>query len=105
MTLPRRLMLLAKEAGVLPSFDVVLNSLPEEEITAVLDGRAYLSAKVAALRAHRSQVDLENGLLATFAKIPEFALEHYVLVRGERGPGSEPYGWEDDLFAGLGDSA
>lgn len=105
MTLPRRMMLAALEAGVLPSLDRVPNSLPDEEITAVLDGRAYLSGKVAALRAHRSQVDLDNGLLGIFAKIPEFALEHYVLVRGERGPGSQPHGWEDDLFAGLGDPA
>jgi N-acetyl-1-D-myo-inositol-2-amino-2-deoxy-alpha-D-glucopyranoside deacetylase len=33
---------------------------------------------------------------------PEFAIEHYQLVRGERGPaGANPQGWEDDLFAGL----
>lgn len=101
MTLPRRVIQAALAAGMLSSSDVVPNSLPDEEITAVLDGREYLSAKVAALRAHRSQVDLENGILATFARIPEFALEHYVLVRGQRGPGSGPHGWEDDLFAGL----
>jgi N-acetyl-1-D-myo-inositol-2-amino-2-deoxy-alpha-D-glucopyranoside deacetylase len=105
MTLPRRVIQLALDAGVLSSLDDVPHSLPDEEITAVLDGREYLGAKVAALRAHRSQVDLENGILAPFAKMPEFALEHYVLVRGERGTGSGPYGWEDDLFAGLAGSA
>jgi N-acetyl-1-D-myo-inositol-2-amino-2-deoxy-alpha-D-glucopyranoside deacetylase len=28
-------------------------------------------------------------------------VEHYRLVKGEKGPGTGPYGWEDDLFAGL----
>ena len=105
MTLPRRLIHAAVEAGMLSSMVGVPNSLPDEEITAMLDGRQYLSTKIAALRAHRSQVDLDNGILATFAKMPEFALEHYQLVRGVRGPGSGPHGWEDDLFAGLDGSA
>jgi N-acetyl-1-D-myo-inositol-2-amino-2-deoxy-alpha-D-glucopyranoside deacetylase len=102
MTLPRRLLQTALDAGVLPAWDGLPNSLHDEEITAVLDGRDYLGTKLAALRAHRSQVDLDSGIFAIFATLPEFALEHYVLVRGERGPGSGPYGWEDDLFAGLG---
>ncbi len=105
MTLPRQAIQAAVDAGMLSSLDGMPNSLPDEEITAVVDGREYLSSKVAALRAHRSQVDLEHGFLAVFSKIPEFAVEHYVLVRGERGPGSGPHSWEDDLFAGLEDSA
>jgi hypothetical protein len=39
--------------------------------------------------------------VAIVAKISEFAVENYQLVRGERGPGSGPYGWESDLFAGV----
>ncbi|MGH3795121.1 MAG: N-acetyl-1-D-myo-inositol-2-amino-2-deoxy-alpha-D-glucopyranoside deacetylase [Pseudonocardiaceae bacterium] len=99
--LARSLIERAVATGVLPSVDDV-PSVPDEEITAVVDGRAHLGAKVAALRAHRSQVDLENGLFAAIVTIPEFAVESYRLVRGERGPGSGPYNWEDDLFAGLG---
>jgi len=101
MTLSRTMIQSAVDAGVLSSMEVVPNSLPDEEITAVLDGRAYLESKVAALRAHRSQVDLENGIFAILTEVPEFAMESYLLVRGERGPGSGPYSWEDDLFAGL----
>lgn len=104
MTLSRRIIQNAMEAGLLSDLPAIPDSLPDEEITAVVDGREYLEAKVAALRAHRSQVDLENGLLAVLAKVPEFAVESYLLVRGERGPGSGPYGWEDDLFAGVGDT-
>jgi N-acetyl-1-D-myo-inositol-2-amino-2-deoxy-alpha-D-glucopyranoside deacetylase len=101
MTLSRKIIQSAVDAGVLSSTEVVPNSLPDEEITAVVDGRAYLDTKVAALRAHRSQVDLHSGVFAVLTKIPEFAVESYLLVRGERGPGSGPYNWEDDLFAGL----
>lgn len=101
MTMSRRLIQTAMDAGVLSSMDVIPNSLPDEKITAVLDGRAYLDSKVAALRAYRSQVDLRNGVFAMLTQIPEFAVESYLLVRGQRGPGSGPYNWEDDLFAGL----
>jgi N-acetyl-1-D-myo-inositol-2-amino-2-deoxy-alpha-D-glucopyranoside deacetylase len=74
----------------------------DETITARIDGRAHLDAKVAALRAHRSQVDLTNGFFAQLVRIPEFAVEHFQLVRGRRGPaGPSEQGWEDDLFAGL----
>ncbi len=101
MTLSRKIIQSAVDSGVLSSTEVVPNSLPDEEITAVVDGRAYLDTKVAALRAHRSQVDLHSGVFAVLTKIPEFAVESYLLVRGERGPGSGPHNWEDDLFAGL----
>lgn len=100
-TLPRSAIQNAVDLGLLPSLEVLPNSLPDEEITAVLDGRQYLDVKVAALRAHRSQVDLNSGLFAVLAKIPEFAVEHYLLVHGERGPGSGLYTWENDLFAGV----
>jgi N-acetyl-1-D-myo-inositol-2-amino-2-deoxy-alpha-D-glucopyranoside deacetylase len=99
--IPRAAVLrLAEDAGFEISDD--MPGVPDEVITAQLDGQRYVAAKVAALRAHRSQVDLENGFFAKFAHRPEFGVEHYQLVRGERGPaGPSPQGWEDDLFAGL----
>ena len=104
MTLSRTTMAAVANAGLLPASNgiPIPYSSPDEEITAVVDGREYLSAKVAALRAYRSQVDLQVGLFAALATRPEFAVEHYVLVRGDRGPGSGPYSWEQDLFAGVG---
>jgi N-acetyl-1-D-myo-inositol-2-amino-2-deoxy-alpha-D-glucopyranoside deacetylase len=51
----------------------------------------------------------DRWLLLVYAHVNDessrFALQHDVLACGERGPGSGPYSWEDDLFAGLGDSA
>lgn len=76
--------------------------VPDDLITAQVDGRKYLDAKIAALRAHRSQVNLENGFFGRIIATPEFGLEHFRLVRGQRGPaGPTEQGWEDDLFAGL----
>lgn len=102
MTLSRAAMQAAADAGLLSTLDGIPSSSTDEEITAVVDGREYLSTKVAALRAYRSQMDLEDGFFAAVTKMPEFALEHYVLARGDRGPGSGPHNWEGDLFAGLG---
>ncbi len=101
MTFSRKMIQAAVDAGILSPTDLVPHSLPDEEITAVVDGRAYLDAKVKALRAYRSQVDLRSGVFAFLITVPEFAVESYVLVGGERGPGSGPYNWEDDLFAGV----
>jgi N-acetyl-1-D-myo-inositol-2-amino-2-deoxy-alpha-D-glucopyranoside deacetylase len=102
MTLSRTALQAAVDAGLLSSLEGLPHSSTDEEITAVVDGREHLSTKVAALRAYRSQMDLEDGFFATIITMPEFAVEHYVLVRGDRGPGSDPHNWEDDLFAGLG---
>jgi len=85
-------------------FDIAdeMPGVPDEVITAEIDGREFLGAKVAALDAYRSQVDLTDGLFAKLVKAPEFAVEHFQLARGERGPaGLGAQGWEADLFAGL----
>ncbi|MER7082040.1 N-acetyl-1-D-myo-inositol-2-amino-2-deoxy-alpha-D-glucopyranoside deacetylase [Saccharopolyspora kobensis] len=98
-TLPRSILKQVEEAGV-EGFEPF--TVPDEELTAMVDGRAFHAAKIAALRAYPSQVNLDDGEF--FAKLvlrPEFALEHYLLVRGDRGPGSGPNNWESDLFAGL----
>jgi hypothetical protein len=45
---------------------------------------------------------LTLAMIAAPAIMPEFAVEHYVLARGIRSPGSGPHNWEHDLFAGVG---
>ncbi|WP_188986889.1 N-acetyl-1-D-myo-inositol-2-amino-2-deoxy-alpha-D-glucopyranoside deacetylase [Saccharopolyspora thermophila] len=97
--LPRSILKQVEEAGV-EGFEPY--TVPDQELTAVLDGRAFHAAKLRALRRHRSQVNLDDGgFFASITARPEFAIEHYLLVRGDRGPGSGPYDWESDLFAGL----
>jgi N-acetyl-1-D-myo-inositol-2-amino-2-deoxy-alpha-D-glucopyranoside deacetylase len=79
-------------------------SVPDEEVTAAVDGRAFAGAKDAALRAHATQITVDGPFFALSNNLGQevLAVEHYRLVRGERGPaGAGPEGWEDDLFAGL----
>ena len=99
-TLPCSTVEHARELGI-RDFDPY--GVPDEQLTAVLDGTSYHATKLAALRCYASQVDIDDGgFFASLVARPEFAVENYVLARGERGPGTGPYGWEDDLFAGLG---
>lgn len=78
-------------------------AVPDEAVTTQVDGRDQLDAKVAALRAHRSQVNVEGPFFALSNNVGQraFGLEHFVLVEGERGPGVGEHGWEDDLFTGV----
>jgi N-acetyl-1-D-myo-inositol-2-amino-2-deoxy-alpha-D-glucopyranoside deacetylase len=77
--------------------------VPDEQITTEIDASDQLEAKVAAMRAHRTQIAVDGPFFALSNNIGQraFGVEHYVLGRGDRGPGAGPHGWEDDLFAGL----
>jgi N-acetyl-1-D-myo-inositol-2-amino-2-deoxy-alpha-D-glucopyranoside deacetylase len=77
----------------------------DDEITTQIDARDFLDAKVDAMRAHASQIEIDGPFFALSNNMGQkaFGLEHYVLMEGERGPGSpdSEYNWEPDLFAGL----
>jgi len=76
---------------------------PDEEIAVRLDGHEYADRKVAALKAHATQIPPTSWLFAVAGNFgAEFmGVEYYRLVQGSKGPGTGPYGWESDLFAGL----
>ncbi|MDP9241034.1 MAG: N-acetyl-1-D-myo-inositol-2-amino-2-deoxy-alpha-D-glucopyranoside deacetylase [Actinomycetota bacterium] len=76
---------------------------PDEDVTTQVDGTAHLDAKLAALRAHASQISVDGPFFALSNKLGQtaFGLEHFQLVRGRRGPGDGPNGWETDLFIGV----
>ena len=76
---------------------------PDKEIAAQIDGREYAERKTAALRAHATQIPPTSWLFTIAGNLREgfMGVEHYILAKGEKGPGSGPYGWEDDLLAGL----
>jgi N-acetyl-1-D-myo-inositol-2-amino-2-deoxy-alpha-D-glucopyranoside deacetylase len=100
---------LLREAGDLSGFfgvesaDDLPFGVPDEEVTTAVDASDHLEAKVAAMRAHRTQIAVDGPFFALSNNIGQraFGIEHYTLGRGERGPGSGPHEWEDDLFAGL----
>ena len=77
----------------------------DDEITTQIDARDFLDAKVDAMRAHASQIEVDGPFFALSNNMGQkaFGLEHYVLMEGVRGPGSpdSEYNWEPDLFAGL----
>jgi len=77
--------------------------VPDEVVTTEVDAGDQLEAKVAAMRAHKTQIAVDGPFFALSNNVGQraFGTEHYVLARGERGPGTGARGWEDDLFAGL----
>jgi N-acetyl-1-D-myo-inositol-2-amino-2-deoxy-alpha-D-glucopyranoside deacetylase len=77
---------------------------PDEAIDAVIDVPDQLPAKVAALRAHATQVtvapDGRSCALSNNIALPIGAIEHYILAEGTPGQ-RDDRGWETDLLAGL----
>ncbi|MCU1674740.1 MAG: 1D-myo-inosityl-2-acetamido-2-deoxy-alpha-D-glucopyranoside deacetylase [Frankiales bacterium] len=75
----------------------------DDVVTTEIDARDWLEHKTAAMRAHRTQIEVDGPFFALSNNIGQraFGVEHYVLVRGEKGNADGPQGREDDLFAGL----
>jgi N-acetyl-1-D-myo-inositol-2-amino-2-deoxy-alpha-D-glucopyranoside deacetylase len=80
-------------------------AVPDEVVTAAVDGRTVADRKDAAMRAHATQITVDGPFFALSNNLGQevLGIEYYQLVRGERGPTGDgsPLGWEDDLFAGL----
>ncbi len=72
----------------------------DEYVTTAIDATAYLPAKLAAMHAHASQIDMEGPFFALVAVAGDDALgmEFFRLASGPAPAG----GVEDDLFAGIG---
>ncbi|MEV6767167.1 N-acetyl-1-D-myo-inositol-2-amino-2-deoxy-alpha-D-glucopyranoside deacetylase [Nocardia sp. NPDC051030] len=84
--------------------DGELACVPSDSVTTTVEVSDALAAKRAALRAHATQVTVAPSgrefVLSNYVAQPVLPEEHYILVRGERGPVG-PDGREHDLFAGL----
>jgi len=89
--------------GEVESADDLPFGVPDEDITTRVDARAFLDAKVAAMRAHATQIAVDGPFFALSNNIGQQAMgvEYFILARGARGPGAGEHGWEADLFAGL----
>jgi N-acetyl-1-D-myo-inositol-2-amino-2-deoxy-alpha-D-glucopyranoside deacetylase len=88
----------------LGDLDEVPFAVPDDVVTAAVDGRPHAGRKDAAMRAHATQITVDGPFFALSNNLGLEVLgtEYDRLVRGERGPaGDAPHGWEDDLFAGL----
>ncbi len=83
--------------------------VPDEQVTTEIDVTPYLDAKLAAMRAHATQISVHGPFFALSNNIAQLAFghEYFTLLAGPRGngagpEGAGPEGREDDLFAALG---
>ena len=75
-------------------------------ITTVIEAPEFLDAKQAAMRAHETQISLDDGFfaLSNNLALPIDSTEYYVLagLADGVGPGErDDRGWESDLLSGL----
>jgi N-acetyl-1-D-myo-inositol-2-amino-2-deoxy-alpha-D-glucopyranoside deacetylase len=77
--------------------------VPDDQVTTQVDASAYLTAKLAAMRAHATQVAVDGPFFALSNNIGQRALgvEYYTLLAGSPGPGTGAAGREAGLFAGI----
>jgi len=84
-----------------------LDDLPfgtdDENVTTAIDASGYLDAKLAAMRAHATQIAVDSPFIALSDMVGQRALgtECYTLLAGPAWTGSLPADREPDLFAGL----
>lgn len=85
------------------SVDDLPFGVPDDEVTTEIDARDFLDAKLAAMRAHASQIAVDSPFFALSDRVGQraFGVEYYTLLAGPRGPGDADGGRESDLFAGL----
>ncbi len=98
---------LARDSGsgflAVESVDDLPFGVPDDQVTTEIDASDYLEAKLAAMRAHATQIAVDSPFFALSDRVGRraFGREYYTLLAGRRGPGHGEHGWEDDLFAGL----
>jgi N-acetyl-1-D-myo-inositol-2-amino-2-deoxy-alpha-D-glucopyranoside deacetylase len=80
--------------------------VPDEDITAAIDGLAFVERKMAAMRAHATQITADGPFFAMPDQLGQdiWGWEHYRPVKGSAGPVDPATGWETDLFAGVAES-
>ncbi|MDQ2815783.1 MAG: N-acetyl-1-D-myo-inositol-2-amino-2-deoxy-alpha-D-glucopyranoside deacetylase [Actinomycetota bacterium] len=71
------------------------------QVSTEVDATGYFEAKLAALRAHATQVTVSDPFFALSDNVRRRALgvEYYTLLAGPRGPAPGPTGRETDLFS------
>jgi N-acetyl-1-D-myo-inositol-2-amino-2-deoxy-alpha-D-glucopyranoside deacetylase len=77
--------------------------VPDDAVTAAVDGSAHVEAKLAAMRAHATQIAVDGPFfaLSNHIGLEAWATEFYRLAKGRPGSVDPATGWETDLFAGV----
>lgn len=94
-------------AGVERVEDLPFGTPDDKVSTQIVARDEHAAAKMAAVRAHATQIPETSWLYTVASNFgAEFmGKEYYSIGIGSPGPGAGPYGWEEDLFAGLDLSA
>jgi N-acetyl-1-D-myo-inositol-2-amino-2-deoxy-alpha-D-glucopyranoside deacetylase len=83
------------------SIDDLPFAKPDELVTTLIDGTAFIDAKMAAMAAHPTQIELDGPFFALSNSLGNqvWGHEYYTLVKGEIAGALDPKGRETDLFA------
>jgi len=78
--------------------------VPDDAVSAAIDGTAHVEKKLAAMRAHATQIALDGPFfaLSNHIGLEVWGMEFYRLATGSPGPVDPSTGRENDLFAGVG---
>ena len=74
---------------------------PDELVTTLIDGTEFIDAKMAAMAAHPTQIELDGPFFALSNNLGNqvWGHEYYTLVKGEKSKNLDEKGREVDLFA------
>lgn len=72
-------------------------------VTTLIDGNEYVDAKMAAMRAHATQIAVDGPFFALSNNLglQVWGHEYYTLVKGEKSAPYDEAGRERDLFSGI----
>ncbi len=77
--------------------------VPDDAVSARVDGTDFVDQKLGAMRAHATQISVDGPFFALSNQIgmQAWSLEFYRLARGTSAPPRDDSGWESDLFSGV----
>ncbi len=91
--------------GMDPDADELPMVVPDDQVTTRVEGVDHVEAKLAAMRAHATQITVDGPFFALSNNLGSevWGTEAFVLARGEPGPADQrdAEGRETDLFAGI----
>jgi N-acetyl-1-D-myo-inositol-2-amino-2-deoxy-alpha-D-glucopyranoside deacetylase len=72
-------------------------------VTTLIDGNSYVEAKMAAMKAHHTQISLDGPFFALSDNLglQVWGNEYYTLVKGDKSAPFDSNGREADLFSGV----
>jgi len=76
---------------------------PDELVTTVVDGSDFVEKKMAAMKAHATQISVDGPFFALSNNLglQVFGSEYYTLVHGEKAGPFDSKGRETDIFSGI----